>query len=543
MAIIAGSSFSNVPESQGEGTAASDPGQEVLRAIRQFRDYAYLFEESGTGGVRVACQVMPSGPGISPRGVLPPLQPEWLGDRSFQEAHGTRFAYVAGAMANGIATTRLVVAMARAGCLGFFGAGGLEVTRVEENLAFLNRELGDRLPWGCNLIHSPGEPGLEMAVVEACLRYGVRRIEASAFMAMQPSVVRFAASGLTRDVAGRIQRANQVFAKLSRPEVARPFLEPAPEPILRDLVQRSLLTPEEAGLARLVPVAEDITVEADSGGHTDNRPLAALFPVIQGLRDAIAAERGYDRRIRVGAAGGIGTPAAVAAAFALGASYVLTGSINQACVESGLHPSGRDMLAEAGIADVIMAPAADMFEMGVNLQVLRRATLFGVRAKRLYELYRTYEAWERIPVEDRTKVEQQILQAPFETAWASARSFWQDRDPAQAVRAETDSRHKLALVFRAYLGLASRWAITGDPARRSDYQIWCGPAMGAFNQWAMGSFLAQPEARTVAQVAWNLLEGGAALTRAHQLRTCGVLVPAAAFAFRPRPMPEAGGLP
>ena len=29
------------------------------------------------------------------------------------------------------------------------------------------------------------------------------------------------------------------------------------------------------------------------------------------------------------------------------------------------------MLATAGIADVIMAPAADMFEMGVEVQVLR----------------------------------------------------------------------------------------------------------------------------------------------------------------------------
>ena len=34
---------------------------------------------------------------------LPPLYPEWLGDRSFDEVHGLRFPYVAGAMANGIA--------------------------------------------------------------------------------------------------------------------------------------------------------------------------------------------------------------------------------------------------------------------------------------------------------------------------------------------------------------------------------------------------------------------------------------------------------
>ena len=91
-----------------------------------------------------------------------------------------------------------------------------------------------------------------------------------------------------------------------------------------------------------MPVAEDITVEADRGGHTDNRPLVALLPAILALRDELAARHGYTRPIRVGAAGGLGTPAAVAAAFALGAAYVLTGSVNQAAVESGLSDDGQE---------------------------------------------------------------------------------------------------------------------------------------------------------------------------------------------------------
>ena len=92
----------------------------------------------------------------------------------------------------------------------------------------------------------------------------------------------------------------------------------------------------------------------------------------------------------------------------------------------------------------------------------------------------------------------------------------------------------MALVFRSYLGLASRWAIDGVEDRESDYQIWCGPAMGAFNRWVEGSVLDPPEARTVAQVALNLLEGATVVTRAQQLRSYGVPVPAAAFDFRPR---------
>lgn len=72
---------------------------------------------------------------------LPALYPEWLGDRSFCETHGLRFPYVGGAMANGIATTTMVAELARAGCLGFFGAAGLSPGRVEAAIDQLQREL------------------------------------------------------------------------------------------------------------------------------------------------------------------------------------------------------------------------------------------------------------------------------------------------------------------------------------------------------------------------------------------------------------------
>ncbi|HVI00121.1 MAG TPA: PfaD family polyunsaturated fatty acid/polyketide biosynthesis protein [Enhygromyxa sp.] len=516
---------------------------QVLGAIGRVREPAFVLRHPQTGAIglahggRFGAQAIVDGrQGWPVRGVLPPLYPEWLGDRSFAETHGVRFPYVTGAMANGIATTKLVAAIGRAGGLGFFGAAGLALHRVEAAVHELERELGDQAPWGCNLIHSPNEPGLEEAVAELYVNRGVRRVEAAAFMSLTPAVVRFATAGLREDPQGRIIRPRRVFAKVSRPEVARQFLEPAPESILAVLRQRGHITDQEAALARHVPVAEDITVESDSGGHTDNRPLSALLATMLALRDQIAAARRYPVAIRIGAAGGLGTPSAVASAFGLGAAFVVTGSVNQACVESGLSASGRAMLAEAGIADVIMAPAADMFELGVEVQVLRRGTMFAVRAKRLYELYRAYASWEAIPGEERAKVEQQILRASFDEAWASTKKFWLERDAREVDKANADPRHKLALVFRSYLGLSSRWAIVGEHERRTDFQIWCGPAMGAFNAWTAGSFLAAPEARTVVQVARNLLEGAAVVTRAQQLRSYGAPVPASAFDFRPRPL-------
>jgi PfaD family protein len=194
------------------------------------------------------------------------------------------------------------------------------------------------------------------------------------------------------------------------------------------------------------------------------------------------------------------------------------------------------MLALAGIADVIMAPAADMFELGVEVQVLRRGTMFAVRAKRLYELYKNYTSLESIPADERKKVETTMLLTTFEAAWESTKAFWMQRDPAEVEKAEANPKHKMALVFRSYLGQSSRWAIAGDASRRLDYQIWCGPAMGAFNKWTTDTFLADPEQRTVVQVARNLMEGAAVVTRAQQLRTYGVPVPTTSFDFRPRPL-------
>ena len=486
---------------------------------------------SGALGLVPGSEAVPSS--LTPVASLPPMYPEWLGDRSFTEMHGVRFPYVSGAMANGIASTALVIEMARAGFLAFFGAAGLHPDRVSAALDELEAALPDA-SWGSNLIHSPNEPAIEAAIADLYIRRGVRRVSAAAYMGLTAPIVRYAATGLTVGSDGQVHRQNHVFAKVSRPEVAQHFLEPPPQAMLDELVQAGLLTQSEASLAATLPVAEDFTVESDSGGHTDNRPLTSLLPTILTLRDKIAAERGYPRPIRIGAAGGLGTPGAVAAAFALGAAYVVTGSVNQACVESGLSTEGKEMLALADIADVVMCPAADMFELGVEVQVLKRGTMFGVRGKKLYELYRAYPSLGDLPQVEKDRLERDYLKTSIEQAWADTREFWMGRDVSEVERAMSDPKHQMALVFRSYLGQASRWAIMGVPDRRMDYQIWCGPSMGAFNAWAEGSFLQEPANRQVAQVARNLMEGAAVVTRAQQLRTFGVPVPGAAFDFRPR---------
>ena len=455
------------------------------------------------------------------RATVPPLGPEGLGSPAFRRAHRVRAAYVVGAMAGGIASVEVVLAAAAAGYVGFFGAGGLPLPAVEEALKRLSSEAGGS--WGANLLHNPSEPAVEEATVDLYLRYGVRRVSASAYMGLSLAVVRYRLAGIELR-EGRPFCPNHVFAKVSRPEVAERFLRPAPAAMLDKLVASGALTAEQARWAATVPVAEDITAEADSGGHTDHRPLPVLLPELLQLRDRVAKEEGYAARgihPRVGAAGGLGTPKALWGAFAMGADYVLTGSVNQATREAGTSEAVKAMLGEARFTDVASGPAPDMFELGAKVQVLSRGSMYAQRAQRLYDLYKRYGDLDALPKKERKRLEKQLFHRSLEEVWADTEAYWAERDPAQVAKAHADPRHKMALTFRWYLGFTSRWARVGEEDRKRDYQIWCGPAMGGYNSWAEAHGVAQEE-RTIASVAAHLLDGAAAEARAVAVRLAGL---------------------
>ncbi len=466
-------------------------------------------------------------------GFCQPLNPENLGDPGFKSDHGSRYAYYAGSMAHGISSADMVIALGKQGILSSFGAGGVLPAALESTIQRIKQELPNG-PYAFNLIHNPFIEALERASVDLYLKNNVNTVEASAYMDLTPYVVHYRVAGLSEAADGTVQIKNRIIAKISRREVAIKFMEPAPEKFLAKLLEQGLITQDQANLARKVPIADDITVEADSGGHTDNRPLVSLLPSLIALRNEIQEKHNYPQPIRIGAAGGIGTPEAALAAFMMGAAYVVTGSVNQSCMEAGTSDQVRKVLAQAQMADVIMAPAFDMFEMGGRLQVLKRGTLFAMRAQKLADFYRTCSSIEDIPADERTKLEKQVFRKSLDQIWSETVEYFNQRDPEQIAKAQENPKKKMALIFRWYMGLASHWANSGENGREMDYQIWCGPSMGAFNDWVRGSVLENPENRKVVTVAQSILNGAAYLYRLQQLKLSGISFPAEFGRFKPQ---------
>ena len=93
----------------------------------------------------------------------------------------------------------------------------------------------------------------------------------------------------------------------------------------------------------------------------------------------------------------------------------------------------------------------------------------------------------------------------------------------------------MALSFRWYLGLTSHWSNIGEIGRETDYQIWAGPAIGAFNNWVKGSYLEDVSKRKTVEVAWHIMTGAAYLYRLRHLQTQGISLPFSCEAYLPKP--------
>jgi trans-AT polyketide synthase, acyltransferase and oxidoreductase domains len=445
---------------------------------------------------------------VVPSPASPDITALTLGDAQFKKDYGLTYAYVAGAMYRGIASEKVVIRVAKAGMLGFFGVGGLRLERIEEAICTLQRELRNGEAYGMNFLHNPSDPALEEKIVDLYLKYGIKNIEASAFMSIVPSLIIYRAKGLKREPDGRVSIKHRIIAKLSRPEVARAFLSPAPEYLLEKLLRDHKITTEEATLLREVPMADDLTVEADSGGHTDRGVAYALMPAIIVLRDEMMKTYRYARKVRVGAAGGIGTPDAAAAAFILGANFIVTGSINQCTVEAATSDAVKQLLQQANVQDTDYAPAGDMFEFGAKVQVLKKGLFFPARANKLYELYRQYNSLEEIDEKTQNMIQEKYFHRSFAEIYREIRASV----PVQEIeKAEQNPKHKMALIFAWYFSYTTRLALSGNQQHKVDYQIHCGPALGSFNQWVKGTELEDWRNRHVDEIGIKLIKATAEL--------------------------------
>ena len=428
-----------------------------------------------------------------------------LGSAAFRRAYGARFACVIGGMGQGVGGAALVAAACRHGFPAFLGTFGRPLGAISNDIDRMRREVGDEL-WGVNVRFDALDPDWENRLLRLLIDADVRRVEASGYIAPTEALVRHRARGLG---AGEQSPATRLLVKVTRPEVADAFLRPAPDRLVAGLVAGGLITRDQAEAVRRVPLATEMCVLADSAGPTDRGRSLTHFPALLACRDRAAVETGHV--VPLGLGGGIGSPPAIAAALAMGADFVLTGSINQCSVEADTSDLVKDLLQRMNVQDTAYAPSGELFEYGAQVQVLKRGVLFPARAAKLYDLYRRFDSLDSLDAATTAQLEDRYFGRPLTEVSAQIRAHLSvaDRD-----RFDANERWRMALVFSSYCRQAYTLAQQGHEDAQVDFQVYCSPALGAFNQWAAGSDLEDWRRRRVGDVNERLMDASAALMAA-----------------------------
>lgn len=418
-----------------------------------------------------------------------------FGSLNFRETFNLKEALMAGAMYRGISSPKLVIAMAKAGYLASLGTGGLSIDEIATLIDKVHSSLLNGESFAVNLLAEYSGSGREMNTINLLLRKGVTIIEAAAFVDVSPALSLFKIKGL-EEIDDRVICKHKIIAKVSHHIVAEKFLSPIPQDIISHLLNDGLISEKEAEMAQGLIVADALTVEADSGGHTDQKAASTLFPALKYIRDNKA------KQVYVGLAGGIGTPESVLSAFVMGADYVVTGSINQATVEAGQSNEVKSLLAQITINDTAYAPAGDMFEIGALVQVVKKQTLFPMRARKLYELYKQYSSLDDIPYDEKIRIEKDYFKSSIGDQLKKLQSNMSEKNYNACI---SDSQKKMALLFRDYFTYASNQAISGGNDK-ANYQIHCGSIMGAFNEWVKGSKYERWQERGIEDISDKLFD-------------------------------------
>jgi trans-AT polyketide synthase/acyltransferase/oxidoreductase domain-containing protein len=420
-----------------------------------------------------------------------------LGSDAFKKDYGVAYAYVAGSMCHGISTKELIINMARAGFLSFIGTTGVSITQLEYIIQDIQAAINGQTCFGLNIIGSR-QAAEEEQLITLMLKHQVRNLELSAYLEISEALVRFRASGLQQDRNGHIRVSNRIMTKVTHLEIAEMFMSPAPDYILKSLVQKQVITEDVAGWLERVPMADDICLQTDAGWECGTGNPQLLLPAAVTRCRELQQQYNYNKPVRIGLGGGIGTPYAAAAAFLSGADFILTGSVNQCTKEAGTSETVKALLAQLDVHDTGYVSFIDRFNLEGKEQVVKKGIFFPARANKLFQLYQQFSSPELLDAATRKQLEEKYFKKPLE-------QVFRDIENEVNVAAASHGQQMQSLV-KWYAEQGFTRAMEGNSAHRTDYKIFCSPAMGAFNRWVKGTPLEKWENREVAVIARLIMQ-------------------------------------
>ena len=433
-----------------------------------------------------------------------------LGSNLFRQNYQAKYAYMVAGLQGGAMSYEMLKTLRINNILGFLGTS---IVPLADTLRIVEAAKQDHLPmpYGLTVMYDQLVAIREEQVLALAAKNDIPYIEAVGYLQPSTALVRYKFSQVAQSATGKAYSPRKIFARASRPEIAQMFLSPPSAKVLAQLTAEGVLTPQQAEMAKQLPIADELIIEGNSGWNYLEYTPEVLLPLIENLRDQLLEEHQLNHRAGLGVAGDIGSPHSAVTAFMLGADFVVTESVNCCTQQAALSAEAKDMLQAASVQDIEYAPSLHQFELGGKEKVLRKGVFFPARAGKLYELYQSHASIDEIGAKDKEKLAERYFKLPLAQVWEEAKTQICLQDQALIQKAEANPKYKMALMFRWYLWRGWQAALSGEPDNKVNYHISCSPALGACNHWLKGTGMENWQNRDVVALADKIMADTAAL--------------------------------
>jgi PfaD family protein len=441
-----------------------------------------------------------------------------LGSSQFKEAHQLKFAYGVTPFEREVCTVDMVSKLLCDGYLAFAPTDFLTIDEISEKICQL-RQGADSKAIGLGYRFHAYNNDYEQKRMALAIEEDISRIYISGYLRASKSMIHYRVKGMKKRPDGAIEVPHSIFARVTDSAIALYFASPPPADILDELLSEGLITSEEADLGSKMPISQDLIVEPELNKGGLKQDLFSLYPSVKAELRAKMVSR--NAPVRVGVSGEIATPEAVAAAFRMGADFVLTGLVNSLTVEAGGSLKRRNLLFKTTSTDVTYAPSYEFLDSELPVTVTRFGTMFATKAKRMEDILRTTVSFSGLSESDRQFMEKNVFQKSLAEAYESSIEFCKKWWPDQ-VKSSSSDKVKAAMLMKHWLFTTTQMAFDGIDNRELDYQVRADGGIVAFNKWRIGSVFDDEDKLSVIQLSKNLMEGALVISRMRSLREMGV---------------------
>lgn len=422
-----------------------------------------------------------------------------LGSNSFKEEYKVNYSYVVAGIQKGISSVAMIEELSENKILGFLGINGLSLDEALDLISSAKKKIPlDSI--GVKVSNDLLNPDYGKTVMKHIIEEDIKKIEVSGYQKPDLALVKYRLRNIKIDEKGNVIIPHKMLVHITSVKAAQSFMRPIPENILKQLLDAEEITLKEAENARNIPMCDDICIDNNKG---ENR--YGWLSTLKKISKENFNKFNLKKKVRIGIGGGIGSPQTVAMAFFAGADFIVTSSINQCTVEAGTSDYVKSLLQNAVETDFTFAPEAELFEFGEKKSVLKRGSLYHIRALKLYENYCRYESIKEIPQKEVEMITKKYFKVSFDEVYNNLK----DKLSREIVKlAEEQPKYKMALIFKELLEQCFDDALKDKNENRVNYQIKSTSAIADLNNYLKDTYLMEWKNRKTADIGKKLMEDG-----------------------------------